>query len=336
MIWISLKTAYLKPILIIVIYRPPSGNIVNFIETINNSIENLDHLHNNEVFVLGDVNLDMLNKKDKYITLFKKKMSRHNLLQLIKQPTRYNTTNKGSLLDLCFSSSTNITQSGVGSWNLSDHELIYVTRKHKTNTKIKTTFEGRTYRNYDQINLQNEIRNLEWNYFFTIKNPDLACNYLLNKVMSIIDRYCPSKKYNIKNLKDPWITNELLEMIHDKDYFLAKAKKHGKNDDWRIARNLRNQTKSLVKNAKIVFIKEQLEPNKSDSKKFWRNIKTIIPDASTNKQIHLNYENNSAISEKDTSSYINEFFTSIGPLLARKDTSNYTYQVAGSKVFLRF
>ena len=57
-------------------------------------------------------------------------------------------------------------------------------------------------------------------------------------------------------------------MIHDKNDFLAKAKKNGNIDDWRIARNLRDQTKTLVKNAKIDFIKEQLEKNKSDSKDF--------------------------------------------------------------------
>ena len=67
-------------------------------------------------------------------------------------------------------------------------------------------------------------------------------------------------------MKDPWITNESLEIIYDKDYFLTKAKKHGKVDDWRIAQNLRNQTKVLVKNANFFFIKDQLEENKSGSR----------------------------------------------------------------------
>ena len=162
-------------------------------------------------------------------------MSRHSLLQLIKEPTRLTSPGKGSLLDLCFTNSSHIIQYGVGSWN---HEPIYITRKHKPKTKVKASFEGRTYRNYDLANFQNEIKNLSWNYFFTIEKPDLAWNYLLNQIKPIIDRHCPSKLYNIKNMKDPWITNESLEMIHDKDYFLAKAKKHGKIDDWRIARNL--------------------------------------------------------------------------------------------------
>ena len=89
---------------------------------------------------------------------------------------------------------------------------------------------------------------------------------------------------------------------------------------------MRNQAKSLVKFAKIDFIKEQLEQNKEDSKKFWRNIKSIVPDCNNNNIIHLEDENKLPIPESDVANYINNFFTSIGPRLARKDISNYLYQ----------
>ena len=321
-LWLSFKSKFLKPIIIAVVYRPPSGNITNFIDTLNISLESISNLSNNEIFILGDMNLDMSNSRDPNVSLFKNKMSRHNLIQ---DPTRFNNPKKGSTLDLIFTNSPHINHSGTGSWNLSDHELIFATRKQKSKTKQRISFTGRSYRNYSQIDFQNDIINLEWNYFFTIKNPELAWKHLINKIEPIIDNYCPSKTYNITNIKDPWITNELLEMIHDKDYFLKKAKKNGDIDDWRIARNLRNQTKLLVKNAKIDFIKEQLEENKNDSKKFWRNIKIVLPDSNTGKQIFLHDETNTPIPETETANYINEFFTSIGPKLARKDISNYQY-----------
>ena len=114
-------------------------------------------------------------------------------------------------------------------------------------------------------------------------------------------------------------------MIHDKDYFFAKAKKNGNIDDWRIARNLRNQTKALIKNAKIDFIKEQLEENKSDSKRFWRNIKMLLSDMNKNNQIHLNDDTKTQVPDTEVSKYINEFFTPIGPKLAQKDISNYQF-----------
>ena len=265
MLWISIKTQHLKPLMITSIYRPPSGNTNNLIETLNKSLESICDLFDNEIFILRDMNIDILNTKD---SLFKNKMNRHNLNIQIKEPTRFNNISKGTLLDLIFSNSPSVKHSGTASWNLSDHELVFITRKHQSKLKQKTTFTGRTYRNYSQNIFQNEIKNLEWIYFFTIKDPELAWKHLINKLKPIIDRYCPSKEYKIKNVKDPWIMNELLEMIHDKNYFLAKAKKNGNIDDWRIARNLRNQTKALIKNAKIDFIKEQLEKIKVIAKNF--------------------------------------------------------------------
>ena len=71
MFLISIKTEYLKPIIIINIYRPPSGNTANFIESLNNTLENLDGFQNNDMFILGDMTLDMLNKKDISASLFK-------------------------------------------------------------------------------------------------------------------------------------------------------------------------------------------------------------------------------------------------------------------------
>ena len=51
----------------------------------------------------------------------------------------------------------------------------------------------------------------------------------------------------------------------------------------------------------------------------------ILPDANNGKQIHLNDDTNTPVLESEVSGYINEFFTSIGPRLVLKDTSNYQY-----------
>ena len=51
---------------------------------------------------------------------------------------------------------------------------------------------------------------------------------------------CPLKSYNIKKVKEIWVKNELLEMIKDEDMALRKAKRSKSVDDWKIARQLRN------------------------------------------------------------------------------------------------
>ena len=65
---------------------------------------------------------------------------------------------------------------------------------------------------------------------------------------------------------DPWITNEILEAIKDKDRLLCNAKRSDSEADWIRARRRRNEVKTLVKHAKSNFLNE-------------RNIRTRLHDA---------------------------------------------------------
>ena len=68
------------------------------------------------------------------------------LKQLIKHPTRCNNT-----IDLIYTNSDYVIASGIVSVNLSDHNMIYLTRKKsKEKSEIKT-FYGRSYTNYNKI-----------------------------------------------------------------------------------------------------------------------------------------------------------------------------------------
>ena len=58
----------------------------------------------------------------------------------------------------------------------------------------------------------------------------------MNKILEIADRMCPLKRYKVPQAKDPWITNEILEMIKDKDRLLRKAKKRKLAADWENAK----------------------------------------------------------------------------------------------------
>ena len=69
-LWISFKTKHLKPIIILVIYRPPTGNIYNFVTSLNISLENVNFA-NNDLIILGDMNIDMSNNKDPNVSLLK-------------------------------------------------------------------------------------------------------------------------------------------------------------------------------------------------------------------------------------------------------------------------
>ena len=139
--WFEFKANNIKPIIIINVHRPPSGIFNNFLDTTNIQLEKSNLTVSSEIFLLGDMNIYMLNTKDRLVTTFKNKINRHSLKLVIKEPTRYDQ-GKGTLIDLVFSNSTHILNGGTGSWNLSDHKLIFITRKLISKTKLKTTFIG--------------------------------------------------------------------------------------------------------------------------------------------------------------------------------------------------
>ena len=130
------------------------------------------------------------------------------------------------------------------------------------------------------------------------------------------DKVCPMRKYKIRNTRPPWVTNEMLEQMKDRDYFYRKAKTTNNEDDWNIAKFHRNQVNSNIRGAKADFIKEQLRNNEGNSAKFWRKIKQVMPGKKGNKtntkKILLTDDYNLPIHEHDTAQYMNEFFAKLG------------------------
>ena len=221
--WILISLPHSKPIVVGNIYRPPQGNIDTFIQVLDNVFNEID-LSNTELYLMGDMNIDMLDKQCESHRKFSTLIKSNGLCQLIKTPTRYSTT-KNSLIDICATNSNFIQKSGVCDINLSDHQMILITRKKMKLHKQKCSFTGRSYRNYNKGEFQNSVRNANWEAF---KNETTIEGkwYEFTKILyNIIDVTCPLKTFKIKQQKEPWITAPLIELIKDKDLALKQAKK---------------------------------------------------------------------------------------------------------------
>ena len=142
---------------------------------------------------------------------------------------------------------------------------------------------------------------------------------MLTNIIAVSDIMCPVKTFNIKKYKDPWITPEILGQIRDKDQALKKAKRTKKDDDWQIAKRLRNFCLSTIRKAKGDLVRNELDTNKSDSKKFWKNIHNIIPkNNKNNNRIELvNQISKQEVPEIEVATFINTFFSNIGSNLAK-------------------
>ena len=120
---------------------------------------------------------------------------------------------------------TGLAKSGVCNVNISDHQMILLTRKKAKFLKLKCDFIGRSYRNYDVTSFQDRIKNANWDFLNSEDSPGKQWGDWLEIITKEIDRMCPIKTFKIKQIKQPWITPRLLELIKDKDKALKTAKK---------------------------------------------------------------------------------------------------------------
>ena len=220
--WVSVKQTHNKMILIGNIYRPPQGDIDTFIDYLENIFDDID-LGRIELFLMGDFNIDSLDKKDPKCKKLLDLIKPLGLRQIIKEPTRL-TCERSSCLDLIITNCDNISKAGVCDIDISDHLPILLTRKKLKKGKKKCIFTGHSYRKYNREIFQNNVRESNWNAFNNGISVTQKWNSLLDIIRTNIDEMCPLKCFKIKQEKEPWLSNRLIELIKDKDYALKRAK----------------------------------------------------------------------------------------------------------------
>ena len=94
------------------------------------------------------------------------------------------------------------------------------------------------------------------------------------KITEALDKYCPLKN---RLIKDSWLSPEILEFIHDKDRARKKAIQTGEPADLRVAKELRNEAKAMVRRAKASYIQEESDRHTRDPKEFWEKMSLILP-----------------------------------------------------------
>ena len=141
----------IKPVLVGVLYRPPNQS--RFLERPTFAITNTNDFDNQKVYILGDLNMNLMNNKKHVpngIKKYREFCSQHGLKQLITSPTRITMTSTSLFDHILNNSSERVLQSGVADVGLSDHQMTYYTRKithlkHNTHTKFFKNYSKDSY-----------------------------------------------------------------------------------------------------------------------------------------------------------------------------------------------
>ena len=191
---------------------------------------------------------------------------------------------------------------------------LYLQLKKKgRDTRPKVEFKGRSYRNFNKDKFKEELLRLNWEKFYELEDPGVAWDYILGKLIPVLDTMCPIRTFQIKNYRPDLITPELIEQIKDRDYFYKRAKREGDTDSWNIAKHLRNVTNANIRQAKREFILNELENCGGDSRKFWKTIRSVIPsDKGSSRKDILLRDNGRKLDKKEVAGYVNNYFINVG------------------------
>ena len=158
------------------------------------------------------------------------------------------------VLDVC-----KVSQYDVIDVGLSDHQLVYCTRK--TNKAIfsehkKISF--RSFKNYDEEIFCSELENANFTDFSQFNDINMAYNNFHTTLLNAIDKVAPFKEARIKNRTQEWFDGEIAESITERDRLFKKFKQNSLQINFDIFKEAKYKTKMLINRKKGSFSRVNL------------------------------------------------------------------------------
>ena len=315
MVGIKMKIDNIKPFHIIGTYRPPTGNMTRYMEKLSDSLE-IINLDRTELFIMGDMNIDYNNSKLLKKLKIKNFETKFGLKQLINEYTRVTPTTS-TTIDWVFTSTEYISKQGVINYNISDHLPTFLVRKKSRGKIRKISVRGRSYLRYDVNRFQQGLDGLNWDAFDNSDNPSDMWDCMENNINTVLNEICPIRDLIVPETKPNWLTNDIVQLMRRRDKMFKEARRKKKPILWRKATFLRNRVEMVIKNHKRDKIRNELEQNKDNPKKFWESINSLIGKKEKTSLQQLRSENGDTVYEgNELAKHINDFFVEVGPTLA--------------------
>ena len=327
-----------KPILLGIMYRPPDQN--GFLRNFNDTILNAKSFSSQEVYILGDININLLcsaNKVSNGIKAYREFCSLHGLKQLIKTATRI-TKKSSSLLDhVITNSNEKVGNSGVIDVGLSDHQMIFCSRKI-TRAKFNkhNTVKIRSLKHYTKDLFLENLRNINFPNYQNYDDVNEAYTDLVNKIIVEIDKIAPLKEIRIKNSSQEWFDEEIIEHINKRDKLFQKFKKSREASDELLYKRAKNRLKNMIKSKKKNYMRQKLADNIGKPKELWKTLKSLGLPSKTGKESKICLEDNGILSfdaKKNAETFMKYFSNLAGDLVKKLPTAKNKFGMESVKEY---
>ena len=325
-------------IIIGVVYRVPDSSVELFNNHISSIVETISK-EGKLCYLMGDMNLDLI-KHDihKPTSSYLDIMYSNNFFPIITKPTRI-TTKTATLIDHIFTNNFDFQYQhiqGILQTGISDHYPIFHIAKN-----IEGSLEEQPYflkRNISQktiCDFSDKISQVDWTFITEVEDAQIAYSLFHKKLSELYNLCFPYKKFNKKyNNRKPWLDLSLQESIKNKNKLFAKKKRGLNIKEKEVHYNkYRNKLHHLIRTAERKYYNNLILEHRSDLKKMWQVIKTVINKRKYSPPNSRFCHNGKIIEDKEEiSNRFNHFFVNVGTSLASKIPSSNTNPASYIKV----
>ena len=264
------------------VYRPPSGNAVNFIETFDTIITKINVNHNTKIHIIGDFNFDLYHPERSNNKTYLDCLFSNGIHPIISRATHFQGINPTCIDHILTNSVEDIQFTGVIPYNITHHMFTFsifdIEDSSDTQNKhIKLTLCINSYTVSDFVKQFDDL---------VIKT-------------DLIDKYSAKDSFHefqkiFKELYDKWFLHEKVnncKHVHVKSDWitpgLAKSSetKNKLYAQWRKDKTVNNWDKYLIYKRKYDIVRNKLKFSyydnkfsncKSDTKKVWSLINDVL------------------------------------------------------------
>ena len=187
-----------KPFLVTTVYRPPSS-LPEFFDDFEKLIKAIDN-EINEMYILGDLNCNML-KTDKDANIPTKKIKSlyelYQLTQIIDKATRVTMTTSSLIDHIVTNTPEKISDSGVIHTGISDHSLVFVI---SVIDKQENILEIRNMKYFNEEKFIEDLLKQPWEHiYFSAEDPSAMWEIWIKIVLDVLDKHAPLQHKKIRS-----------------------------------------------------------------------------------------------------------------------------------------
>ena len=317
---VQIKNGSFKPFIVTSIYRPPEKPVSYFshIECLIASLES----EIKESIIMGDTNCDFLNPSNNNTKNLKRILNSFELTQLIKEPTWTTATTKTIIDHIITNKPTMVSNSGVISCGISDHDAVFIERNVRA-PKLKVPpkiLNVHNFKRFDSVSFQADIKGIPTERIRSVSGGvNEMWHWWKTFFLDILNKHAPVAKIKVKGNHLPYVTSELKSMIRQRDYLRAKANKTGSNLLRQAYNHIKNRVNYKLFTLRKNYYSDKIEENKGNLKGTWKILRQAIGLGNKSVGIDKIVSNGSDTSDSgDIARVCNQHFVTVGRRLAEK------------------